>query len=325
MKHQLAWSEEEARLFLQAMHEVGSIGGIAEIEPITMEMMESIQNFVLKSSIDLNHLAGIRPAALSEKLSDNNKREQLLQILILLPYVDMKVDPEMVAIVDNFAENLEIHPQTIKDLHRVRDNHLKRLLIDYGRRSLGEFLGLDSAPKVIKGVITMFHQAIGDRAVSERYQQLESYPEGSLGHTVFHWYRDRNWALPGEKKSTSELLLNHDCCHILGGFNTDVRGEMNVAAFQAGLFDDGFGFESLLEVILDFHLGKAFSTVGDIIPPSTGAFHPNDAIAGYEMGLACNTNLIRDLNFWSEADQPVSTLRQKFNIPAVTGPLLIQP
>ena len=56
---------------------------------------------------------------------------------------------------------------------------------------------------------------------------------------------------------------------------------MNVAAFQAGLFDDGFGFESLLEVILDFHLGKAFSTVGDIIPPSTGAFHPKDAMAGF--------------------------------------------
>ena len=325
MKHQLAWSEEEARLFLQAMYEVGSIGGIADIEPITIEMMESIQNFVLKSSINLNHLEGIKPAAISEQISDKSKREQLLQILILIPYVDMKVDTKMVTIVDKFADHLEIHPQTIKDLHRVRDNHLKRLLLDYGRRSLGEFLGLDSAPKVIKGVITMFHQAIGDRAVSERYQQLESYPEGSLGHTLFHWYRDRNWALPGEKKSTSELLLNHDCCHILGGFNTDVQGEMNVAAFQAGLFDDGFGFESLLEVMLDFHLGKAFSTVGNIIPPSTGAFHPNDAIAGYEKGLACNVNLIRDLDFWSEADQPVLTLRDKFNIPASPEPLLIKP
>ena len=325
MNHQLSWPEGEAKLFLQAMHEVGSMGGSADLEPITMEMIESIQNFVLKSSINLNHLEGIKPADLAEKISDTNKREQLLQILILLPYVDMKVDPRMVAIVDDFAEHLEIHPQTIKDLHRVRDNHLKRLLIDFGRRSLGEFPGLDSAPKVIKGVITMFHQAVGDRAVAERYQQLESYPEGSLGHTVFHWYRDRNWALPGEKKSTSELLLNHDCCHILGGFNTDVQGEMNVAAFQAGLFDDGFGFESLLEVILDFHLGKAFSTVGDIIPPSTGAFHPNDAMAGYEKGLACNTNLIRDLDFWSEAEQSVSNLRQKFNIPATPGPVLIRP
>ena len=201
MKNQPSWPEADAKLFLQAMHEVGSMGGITDVEPITIEMMESIQNFVLKSSIDLNHLKGIAPADLPGKISDQKKREQLLQILILLPYVDMKVDPRMVEIVDKFAEHLEIHPNTIKDLHRVRDNHLKRLLLDYGRRSLGEFLGLDSAPKVIKGVITMFHQAIGDRGVSERYQQLESYPEGSLGHTVFHWYRDRNWALPGEKKA----------------------------------------------------------------------------------------------------------------------------
>ena len=77
---------------------------------------------------------------------------------------------------------------------------------------------------------------------------------------------------------------------------------MNIAAFQARLFDNDFSFESLLEVILDFHLGKAFSTVEDIIPSSTGVFHPNDAMAGYEKGLAYNVNFIRDLNFWSEAD-----------------------
>jgi hypothetical protein len=46
---------------------------------------------------------------------------------------------------------------------------------------------------------------------------------------------------------------------------------------------------------------------------------------GYEKGLACNTNLIRDFNFWSEADQSVFKLREKFNIPASSGPLLIQP
>jgi hypothetical protein len=56
MKNQPSWPEEDAKLFLQAMHKVDSMGGIADIEPITMEMMESIKNFVLKSSIDLNHL-----------------------------------------------------------------------------------------------------------------------------------------------------------------------------------------------------------------------------------------------------------------------------
>ena len=63
--------------------------------------------------------------------------------------------------------------------------------------------------------------------------------------------------------------MNHDCCHILGDFNTDTQREMNVAAFQAGLFTDGFGFESLLEVMLDFHPGKSFPTITRLIAPET--------------------------------------------------------
>lgn len=87
MKNQPTWPEEDAKLFLQAMHEVGSMGDIADVEPITMEMMESIQNFVLKSSIDLNHLEGISPADLSEKISDqknaNNSFKSAFFFLIL--------------------------------------------------------------------------------------------------------------------------------------------------------------------------------------------------------------------------------------------------
>ena len=190
---------------------------------------------------------------------------------------------------------------------------------------MGEFLMLDTPSKFVRGVISAIHQAIGDPTVARRYQSLESFPEGSLGHSFFHWYRDRQWALPGEHKSTSELLINHDCCHILGGFNTDTQGEMNVAAFQAGLFTDGFGFESLLEVMLDFHLGKCFSTTTGLIAPETGQFIPDAAMAGYEKGLACNINLIQDLKFWDVADQQVVGLRVQYAIPPTSGPVLLKP
>ncbi|MAR08218.1 MAG: hypothetical protein CL862_14135 [Cyanobium sp. NAT70] len=325
MKNQPIWPADEARVFLQAMKEVGSCGGVYPLEPITLELMEAIQKHVLHSSIDIDQLEIIGPSAYPDLIPQQANRQQLIQILILMPYVDMKVDPKMIEIVDEFASSLGVNPNTLKDLHAVRDNHLKRLILDYGRRSFDEFLGLDSPPKVIKGVIDAIHQSIGDPKLAEKYQTLESYPEASLGHTFFHWYRDRKWALPGEKKSTSELLVKHDCCHILGGFNTDNEGEMNVAAFQAGLFCDGFGFESLLEVILDFHLGKAFSTVGDIVPPTTGAFVPDHAMDGYEKGLACNVNLIRDLDFWDVANQQVVDLRERFAIPEISKPLLLKP
>ena len=325
MPQQLRWTDAEARLFLQAIKTVGTAGGVLALEPITLEMMEAIQHHVLHSSVDLETLEIRHPPDYPALISDQSKRNQLIQILVLIPYVDMNVDPRMVGVVDDFASFLDISPQTLQDLHQVRDNHLRRLLLDYGRRSMAEFLGLDTPSRFVRGVIAAVHQAIGDACVASRYATLDSYAEGTLGHTFFHWYRDRGWALPGEHKSTSELLVNHDCCHILGGFNTDCAGEMNVAAFQAGLFTDGFGFESLLEVILDFHLGKAFSTSNSIIPPQTGQFIPDAAMAGYEKGLACSINLIQDLDFWAIADQPVVELRMKYNIPATPGPLLIKP
>ena len=76
-------------MFLQAMHEVGSMG-VAYIEPIIMKMMKSIQNFALKSSINLEHLKGIAPVDSSKSISDKKIREQLLQTLIILlhPYID---------------------------------------------------------------------------------------------------------------------------------------------------------------------------------------------------------------------------------------------
>ena len=325
MPQQLAWTTAEAKLVLQAIKNVGTAGGVLKLPPIILDMMEAIQTHVLHSDIDLQNLAIIPPIQYPELISNPDQREQLIQMLVLIPYVDMTVDARMVGVVDDFAEFLQVNPQTLRDLHQVRDNHLRRLLLDYGRRSMGEFLRLDSPSKFVRGIISAIHQAIGDPTVASRYQTLQDYPEGSLGHSFFHWYRDRNWALPGEHKSTSELLVNHDCCHILGGFNTDTRGEMNVAAFQAGLFTDGFGFESLLEVMLDFHLGKSFSTTNSLLPPETGKFIPDEAMAGYEKGLACTMNLIQDFDFWEHADQQVTELREQFHIPPTPGPVLLKP
>ena len=325
MPEQLQWTEDEARLVLQAIKSVGTAGEILPLQPITLDMMAAIQNHVLHSDIDLQRLEIVPPSSYEGLISSETKRNQLIQILVLIPYVDMSVDPRMVAVVDDFAGCLHVSPQTLQDLHQVRDNHLRRLLLNYGLRRMSEFLNLDTPLKFIHGVITSIHQAIGDPGVAKRYQTLETFPEGSLGHSFFHWHRDRNWALTGEHKSTSELLVNHDCCHILGGFNTYTQGEMNVAAFQAGLFTDGFGFESLLEVMLDFHLGKSFSTTTGLIPPETGQFIPDAAMAGYEKGLACNINLIQDLDVWSVADQQVTVLRNEYNIPSTTSPLLLKP
>ena len=49
MPEQLEWNADEARLVLQAIKTVGTAGGALPLAPITLEMMEAIQNHVLHS------------------------------------------------------------------------------------------------------------------------------------------------------------------------------------------------------------------------------------------------------------------------------------
>ena len=49
--------------------------------------------------------------------------------------------------------------------------------------------------------------------------------------------------------------MPHDLIHVLSGIDTSPVGEIVVAGFEAGMSSSQFGFELLLEVVLDFHLG----------------------------------------------------------------------
>ena len=62
MPVQLQWTEDEARLVLQAIKSVGTAGEILPLQPITLDMMAAIQNHVLHSDIDLQGLEMVSPS-----------------------------------------------------------------------------------------------------------------------------------------------------------------------------------------------------------------------------------------------------------------------
>ncbi|MEZ5269357.1 MAG: hypothetical protein R2789_12640 [Microthrixaceae bacterium] len=78
--------------------------------------------------------------------------------------------------------------------------------------------------------------------------------------------------------------MGHDCCHILSGFNTDGRGEISVAGFEAGMKSDGFGWELLMEVILDFQLGINFGLALVGYKSKTDELDPEQVMVGVRAG-----------------------------------------
>ena len=89
---------------------------------------------------------------------------------------------------------------------------------------MGEFPRLDSPSKFVRGIISAIHQAIGDPTVASRYQTLQDYPEEALATAFSTGIMTATGHYPASTRA-SELLVNHDCCHILGGFNTDTGGK----------------------------------------------------------------------------------------------------
>ncbi|MGB5809370.1 MAG: hypothetical protein WBG86_02495 [Polyangiales bacterium] len=315
----LEWTEDESRAVLRAMKTVATLDRSRELDPISSQMLSATRDHIFhQGSIALDTLSEVTPEELGAALVGPEVRDRAVQFLVLMSYLPVDIDAGEVGQVDRFASALGVSPQMLVDLRKVRDHHLNLLALDYVRRGLKAFMPHDSGWQRFRRIASAMHQYLGDPKVAARYQAFEWLPEGTLGHSFFIFYRDRGFPLPGEKGGLSELFVSHDMTHVLTGFNTDMDGEVNIAAFQAGMSRSDYGWEMLMEMILDYHLGLHFTTAG-LVEPGKGHFHPDDTLEGFERGLRCNTDLIADWDYWAVVDRPVDELRIRYNIDGVSG------
>lgn len=315
---QISWTMEQAEAYLAAMKAVALGDERAELVDIERDFLVATARHVLHEDIDVDALTPIGPDELAAALPDRERRDQAIQFLVLMPYMDGIVDASEVAEVDNFAHALGVSPDTLMSLHQVRDKRMTRLLWDYSRRSLASgIIAGDGFFGKLRTVIESFHQYRGDAAVARQYYKYETFPKGTLGRVFYDFYRARGFPIPGEKGSFSEALVPHDLAHILGGFNTDMKGELDVAGMEAGMSDSAIGYELLLEVILDFHMGIAFTTAG-ILEPDVGHFDPDSVMTGFERGSRMNIDLIVGWDWHSVMGEMVTDLRERYGIEGAT-------
>lgn len=320
------WSEAEGAAVLAAMADVAAHAGSGTPSPGARSLVDAAGTHLFGMDPGAGSPAPSDPDHLAASLDDPGPRQLALQLLVLVAYADTKVDPSEVARIDEYATSLDVHPDTLADLHRVRDGHIRRLLVDYFRRAATGVQMHDDTRGIVRRTIDEIHQYVGDPALTQRYLALASLPEGTLGRSFFEFYRARGFSLPGEHRSLGEEVVSHDCCHILAGFNTDGSGEIDVAGFEAGMKADEFGWEMVLEVLLDFQLGIDFGVglVGYV--PKVGELDPDQLMVGIRRGLGCTVDLMGpDWDFWAVADRPVVELRDEYGIVGPVDVLLDPP
>ena len=318
------WDEPQATAVLAAMADVAR-RGTHETDK-ALRLVDGAAHHLFDLPITAGELAPMDPPSLAAALTDPAQRALASQLLVLVPYADVTLQDAEIAEVDAYAAALGTEPQTLADLHKVRKGHIRRLLVDYFRRAASDVKVPGDHRGIVRRTVEEIHQYVGDPEVTARYLPLAEQPEGTLGRTFFDFYRDRGFSLPGEKHSLGDEVVSHDCCHILAGFNTDGAGEIDVAGFEAGMKRSAFGYELLMEVILDFQLGIDFGVglVGYV--PKTDELDPDQVMVGIRRGLGCSVDIMGpDWDFWAVVDRDVEDLRAEYGITGVDGVAMAPP
>lgn len=123
----------------------------------------------------------------------------------------------------------------------------------------------------------------------------------------------------GEKGAPPELIVIHDCVHVLSGYDTDPAGETQIVGFTIG-FAAQDPTDDLISIMMQFHLGEH---IAPQVPPSRGTFSPEEFLRAVQRGAAMNIDLNDRWDPWTVFDQPVASLRERYGIPPLddaTGP-----
>lgn len=319
----MTWNEHQSVTLLSSLKTVATLQGQRPMHPLARDMMQSIQDHLLQWRGSIEDLPIISPEILGRELI-GRYQELALQFVILIPYLSMEVEQAEVDLVQQFAQACPRQPHTLKSLKQVQSGQLRGLFWDYSVRSLAKLLPGGWWQK-LKCMVSAMHQYIGDPATACQYQALVDLPDGTLGKELYLYYRDRNFPLPGEKESFSDILVPHDLIHLLSGIDTSPVGEIVVAGFEAGMSGSQFGFELLLEVVLDFHLGLEFTTLG-VLDPSQNNFVPSLVIQAFVQGTAVQQDLFSP--YWSFTElleQPITRIREHYNIQALDLNRMVEP
>ena len=306
-----------ALLGLRAMKMVAAAPGA--IGPSQRTLMDAARRVILRIDADIDTLPPITPGELAAGFPTAELRHQFVNGMLVTALADGVPSREAVAQVEEFAKALGIATPEVTDLRRLTEGHMLLFKLDFLRRSqIGEImrnqldqhgvLGLAKSVLGLRGVME-------DAALAARYRAWEKLPEDSLGHTLLRFYRYNGFGLPGERGGFPEAGLYHDFSHVLGGYDTDPEGEVEVASFSAG-YKRTRAFYMVLFAVMVFSAGvNVRPTAGNVTIGVLGK--PGRAermFSAMERGSKVSVDLSDKWDYWPYVALPIDEVRRRLNI-----------
>jgi hypothetical protein len=226
-----------------------------------------------------------------------HQRKRLVQLAVMMSMTGAQVEHAMAHAVAALARALTVREPAVMLLSLLAHGRTRAARINVLARVMRKLLTDARRAHGLGGVHTLLAGLL-QRDREHRLERLAEYPTGSLGRALF------------EHIKTNPRALFHDLGHVLSGYDTDARGELQQGAFQAGFVRrDGFAF--LLFALLQFHLGIRLTPLA---AAAVGRFDIEKVLTALARGAACTIDLSSDWNFWRSAALPLASVRETLGI-----------
>ncbi|MFZ9621513.1 MAG: hypothetical protein ACO289_09945 [Prochlorococcaceae cyanobacterium] len=254
------------------------------------------------------------PVGLSGLITTTRQRQQVLQLLTVLAFLEPRLDQHKVALLERIAAELHVEAEVVADLEEVCRNHVLKAFGDMYRRTFRVF----NDDSVVQGYARFILPMLGigiDHEHQARYKALVDAPAGSLGAGLRDYYTRNGFPYPGSRKGLPYAYVAiHDVHHVIGGYGTDPGGELQVLAFSMGLFPD-HALLIALPALLQFQMGIADPLAGSVAPKLKDQLDAPAFAVALQRGAQA-TGPIRDFHwdFWPWIERPLEDVRRELNV-----------
>jgi hypothetical protein len=254
------------------------------------------------------------PAGLSGFITTTRQRQQVLQLLTVLAFLEPRLDGQKVALLERIAAELHVEAEVVADLEQVCRNHVLKAFGDLYRRTFHDL----NSDGVVQGYARFILPMLGlgiDHEHQARYSAMVDAPVGSLGAGLHDYYSRNGFPYPGSRKGLPYAYVAiHDVHHVIGGYGTDPGGELQVLAFSMGLFPD-HALLIALPALLQFQMGIADPLAGSVAPKLKDQLDAPAFAVALQRGAQAS-GPIRDFHwdFWPWIERPLEDLRRELNL-----------
>lgn len=271
--------------------------------------------------------AAVPPAELGAVLGDRNAafRTRILQTMVLGALVLRPLPEEVAERVEAYAAELEVADGMLAVARGFASGQLGLASVDFERNGYTSEWSAERADTLHTSVeITeAWDLAVDDPELAAKWAAFEDLPAGTLGRSMWEFYRARGFEFPGRPGSAPPLLAQHDFVHVLADYGTRVESEMEVFALIARANDDPRGFSLLAMVVSLFETGYLAAGAGlfEAFPGQLSregmAVRVADALRrgaeSHGRDGSPDVDLL-DVDWISLADRPVEELRAELGI-----------